>query len=465
MPPVYILINLDRWIKIARTMPTEPDTLSTEDAAAYLGIKRETLYAYASRGLVKGLPGARGRGRRYRRADLEPLRERSAGPAAGALRYGDPVLETRLTRMTPAGPEYRGRLATDLVREGTSFEAVAELLWTGRLLPTRPRWPGDGPALRERDFARLLPAGSGPLTVLALVLPALAAADPLRFDAEPAAVMARARRLIPRLAASFALVLDPRRLPAALDTGDPVLALARALGVPASRKPLDLLRAALVLCADHELNASTFAARVAASTGADLHACLGAAVATFTGPRHGGAGEQVEWLVREAGTPQRAAASVGDRLRRGERLPGFGHPLYPAGDPRAAPLIERATALAPRATRLRTVLAVADAVQTTGRPRANVDVAIAAACAALDLPLGFGPAIFAIGRTAGWVAHVLEQQTSTAVLRPRARFIGDGAAGDPPRGAVAGADSSASRGTRPRATASADAAGSPRRAR
>lgn len=401
------------------------DTLTSDEAAAYLGIKRETLYAYASRGLVKGLPGARGQGRRYRRVDLEPLRARSAGPAASALRYGEPVLETGITRMTAEGPEYRGRKATDLVREGVSFEAVAELLWSGRLPAEPPRWPAEGPLLRERDFARLLPAGSGPLAVLSLVLPALAAADPLRFDAEPTAVMARARRLIPRLAASFALALDPRRLPAALETGDPALALARALGVREARKPLDLLRATLILCADHELNASTFAARVAASTGADLHACLSAAVATFTGPRHGGASEQVEWLVREAGTPARAAVTVGDRLRRGERLPGFGHPLYPAGDPRAAVLIDCAAALAPRSVRLRTVLAVAEAVQATGRPRANVDVAIAAACAALDLPIGLGPALFAVGRTAGWVANVLEQQTSAAVLRPRARFVGE----------------------------------------
>jgi citrate synthase len=414
---------------------TLPDTLTSDEAAAYLGIKRETLYAYASRGLVKGLPGARGHGRRYRREDLEPLRARSAGPAASALRYGDPVLETRITRMSPEGPEYRGRLATDLVRDGASFETVAELLWTGLLPAVPPRWPGDGPVLRERDLARVLPPGSGPLAVLSLVLPVLATADPLRFDAEPAAVMARARRLIPRLAASFALALDPRRLPAALDTGDPVLALARALGVPEARKPLELLRAALILCADHELNASTFAARVAASTGADLHACLSAAVATFTGPRHGGASEQVEWMVREAGTPARAAATVGDRLRRGERLPGFGHPFYPAGDPRAPPLIERALALAPRSTRLRTVLAVAEAVQATGRPRANIDVAIAAACAALDLPVGLGPALFAVGRSAGWVANVLEQQTSPAVLRPRARFIGEGGDSGDGRGA------------------------------
>ncbi len=404
--------------------PAPADTLSTREAAAHLGIKPETLYAYASRGLVKGLPGPRGRGRRYRREDLEPLRARSAGPAAQAMRYGEPVLETRISHIDAAGPIYCGRLATTLADDGTSFEAVAELLWTGELPKQTPLWPNDGPPLRERDLARLLPAGCPPLTALALALPALAAVDPLRFDTEPAAVMARARRLIPRLAAAVALSLDAKRLPAALDTSDPVRALALAFGVAIKPKPLDLLRRALILCADHELNASTFAARVAASTGADLHACLAAALATLSGPRHGGASELVERLVQEAGSPARAAVSVGERLRRGEKLPGFGHPLYVQGDPRVPPLMARAEALKPRSARLRTLQAVVGAVQNSGRPKANLDVGIAATCAALELPIGMGPAIFAIGRLAGWVAHVLEQQKTTQILRPRAHYVG-----------------------------------------
>ena len=401
-------------------------TLSSKDAAAYLGVKLQTLYAYASRGLVKGLPGARGRGRRYRREDLEPLRARSAGPAAQAMRYGDPVLETRIVRMTPRGPEYRGRLATDLVDDGVSFEAVAELLWSGTLPARAPHWPADDPP-PLRDLARVLPRGSSPLAALAIALPWLAAADPLRYDAEPAAVLSRARRLIPRMAASYALALDARRLPAALNAGDPARALALALGTPTTRKALELLRAVLITCADHELNASTFAARVAASTGADLHACLGAAVAAFSGPRHGGASEHVELLAREAGEPARAAAAVGERLRRGELLPGFGHPLYREGDPRTPPLLQRAIAYNPKSMRVRTIAALIDAMRSTGRPPPNVDVAIAAVCAALELPIGMGPAIFALGRAAGWVAHILEQQETRQVLRPRARFVGEGA--------------------------------------
>jgi len=403
----------------------QPDAaLTSRQAADYLGIKVETLYAYASRGLVKGLPGPRGGGRRYRREDLEPLRARSAGPAAQALRFGEPVLDTRVTRMTAQGPEYCGHLATELARGPVPFEAVAELLWSGALPAGPARWPHDGPAPPWRELARLLPVGSPPLGALAVCLPVLAGADPMRFDSEPASVVARARRLIPQLAASYALVLDPRRIAAASDTADPVRALALALGVPLGRKPLDLLRCALILSADHELNTSTFAARVAASTGADVYACLSAAVGAFSGPRHGGASEQVEWLVREAGSPEGAVAAVSERMRRGEKLPGFGHPLYPGGDARVPPLLELALRHKPRAPRVRTVIALIDAMARAGRPKPNIDVALAAVCGALELPIGMGPAIFAIGRSAGWVAHVLEQQRSGMLLRPRARFIG-----------------------------------------
>jgi len=415
------LINVDSPVKMA-AMKAAESPLSSQQAADYLGIKLQTLYAYASRGLVKGLPGARGQGRRYRKEDLEPLRTRSTGAAARALRFGEPVLDSRITRMSALGPRYRGHLAVELAQRGVRFEAVAELLWSG-VLPPQAVWPRDAPAPPWRELARLLPPGAPPLAAMALTLPVLAAADPLRFDTEPVSVMARARRLIPQLAACVALVLEPRRLPAASATADPARALALALGVSASRKPLELLRCALVLAADHELNTSTFAARVAASTGADLYACLSAALGAFSGPLHGGASEQVERLVREAGSPAGALVAVSERMRRGEKLPGFGHPLYPDGDARVAPLLAQAVACKPRAPRVRTLLALIDAMARARRPKPNVDVALAAVCGALDLPLGMGPAIFAIGRSAGWVAHVLEQQASGVLLRPRARFV------------------------------------------
>jgi len=405
-----------------KSHPSDP--MNARAAADLLGVKVQTLYAYASRGLLKSLPGTRGRARRYARADLEALRARSAGPAANALRFGEPVLETRITRMTPEGPAYRGRSAVALARAGTPFTSVAELLWSGALPERAPAWPVDESPWPARDLAKLVPPGSPPLSAVAVALPVLAAADPTRFDTNTDAVLACARRLIPRLAAAYALALDPRRLAPALAAGEPVRALALALGAPTSKRALETLNLALVLLADHELNASTFAARVAASTGADLYACLSAAVAALSGPLHGGASEQVEVLAREAGDASSAAAAVRDRMRRGERIPGFGHVLYPDGDPRVAPLLEAALRLAPRAPRVKTIAAIVAAMDEAARPKPNVDVALACVCAALDLPVGQGPAIFAIGRCAGWVAHVLEQYDAGFVLRPRARWVG-----------------------------------------
>jgi citrate synthase len=184
------------------------------------------------------------------------------------------------------------------------------------------------------------------------------------------------------------------------------------------------LDAALVLMADHELNASTFAARIAASAGADLYACVSAALATLSGPRHGGASLRVEAFADEVGSPPRAADVVRSRLQRGDPLPGFGHRLYPDGDPRGGHLISAARRLPGRSARLRTLLALADAVRSQGGEPPNSDLGLVALTSALGLPAGAAPAIFALGRCAGWIAHVLEQRADPRLLRPRARYAG-----------------------------------------
>jgi citrate synthase len=406
-------------------MPREADTLSAREAAERLSIKLPTLYAYVSRGLLRSLPPQGGRGRRYARADVEALRARAAGSAASALRFGDPVLDTRITRMSQAGPDYRGRSAIELARQGVPFESVAELLWTGTLPDARPSWPRALRGAQLRELGALVPRGAPPVAALALALPALALSDPTRFDATPAAVLARARPLIHELAAAAALPASPRRMAAALAAPTVAHAIAAALGAPTTPRALALVDTLLVLLADHELNSSAFAARVAASTGADLYACLSAALAAVSGPLHGGASEAVEIFVREAGDARRAAAAVQSRMRRGELVPGFGHGFYgEAGDPRAPVLIEASVRLARRSPRLQTLLAIIEAARAAGIPRENVDVGVAAACAALGIEEGQGPVLFAIGRTAGWVAHIVEQAEARFLLRPRARFVG-----------------------------------------
>jgi citrate synthase len=179
---------------------------------------------------------------------------------------------------------------------------------------------------------------------------------------------------------------------------------------------------AAVLCADHGLNTSTFAARVVASTGADLYACLSAGVAALSGPRHGGACERIEALVNEA---ERVGAerAVHDRLRRGETIPGFRHPLYPLGDPRTPPLLEAARAVAGPG-RLDPITRLAEAMTDAGYGPPTLDFGLVAVARALELPGGGSTALFALGRCVGWVAHVLEQRTVPGLLRPRSRYVG-----------------------------------------
>jgi citrate synthase len=410
----------------------QPDEyVGARAAAGLLGVKLATLYAYTSRGLVRRVRAPDGRSHQYARADLERLRSRrdaraGHGPvAAAALRFGEPVLDSAITRLSDEGPFYRGHAALALAEAGAPFESVAELLWTGALPERPPRWPPVDDDLPRAELAALLPADTAPLAALSLVVPALGARDPARFDARPEAVLPRARALVQRLAAALAFAYDASRVKAALEARSVARAVAIALDGRDDAAALRALRTLLVLCADHELNASAFAARVAASTGADVYACVAAALATLAGPRHGGASARVEALVAETERPELAAHVVHERARRGESIPGFGHPLYRRGDPRAALALQAARALAPRSRPVRTLLALVEAMRDADRGAPNLDCGLVALTAALELPRGAAAGCFAIGRTSGWIAHVLEQYQAGFVLRPRARYSGE----------------------------------------
>lgn len=398
------------------------DWLNSREASDRLGVKLATLYAYASRGLITSLPGERPHARLYAKEDVERLRTRHVarsghGPvAASALRFGEPVLETRIADVGPDGPRYRGQSAIELCRTGVGFERVAELLWTGSL-PDAP-----GPAARlNYDPARLWPlfAGRAALPKMAFMLAALALADRDRHGASDEAEFARARALFHCLAQAASARL-PRQPPA-----DRVAAtLLAALLVRPKANLVSAVDRALVLCAEHELNASAFAARVAASAGADLYACLGAAVNTLSGSAHGGMCDRVEALIASAGSRARATRTVQEWLSRGETLPGFGHPLYPKGDPRARVLLELAEAHGARSQRAKTAFALLEAMRRGGHPPPTLDAGLVALCACLELPPGSASGIFAVGRSAGWVAHALEQRAAGYLLRPRALYVG-----------------------------------------
>jgi citrate synthase len=388
-------------------------------------VKRQTLYAYASRGLVRTAPGGGGsRSRLYHREDLERLEARGkaraghGAVAAGALRWGEPVLETSVGEIRADGPSYRGRSAVELAGAGASFEEVCALLWGGDFLPPQ----GGGLGVSPGAVRALLRAEAEPFEAMLVTASALATNEP-RGEA-PDVMRRRAGALVRRLVASCAIVRGADAVAAAMAADGTARSVLLALGGATTKASVAAMTQALVLSADHDLNASTFAARVAASSGATLAASVVAALAALSGPRHGAATARVEALVAEIERPERAPAVIAGKLARGEAVPGFGHPLYPGGDPRGIHLLELACHL-PRKTRpVRALVAATSAMSLAAREKPTVDVGLVALAAALGLPRGAPLAIFACGRLAGWIAHALEQHEAGYLLRPRARYVG-----------------------------------------
>jgi citrate synthase len=223
--------------------------------------------------------------------------------------------------------------------------------------------------------------------------------------------------MIPLLAATLAPDFAAATITRALGAPSVAGIAARALSLDESAA--SAIDVALVVLADHELNASSFTARVAASTGADIYACVAAALATLSGPRHGAAAEVVARFADEVGGPEHAKSALRALRRKNQQPPGFGHSLYPQGDPRAQPLLELARGATNR--RARTLLALADA---GADQHPTVDVGLAALIAALGAPPSAASGLFAIARCAGWIAHALEQRAAGYLLRPRARYVG-----------------------------------------
>jgi len=435
---------INQYTGVASRSETARARLPAAEAAAFLGVSRATLYAYVSRGKIRSLAGA-GRGRVYPLEDLERVRSESearrghAPAASGALLFGAPVLTTRLSEIRPDGPAYRGVPVLEFVRRGSSFEAVAEYLWQGgEPAPARPEWLPEAlawiaaascrPRARQAGGGGLFERASTQLRALPLggalgLLPELAALDAGRFLQTPASECARGRRLLVALVLALASRRGARAASRARRAETLPEMLAIALGAHPNPATCQALELALVLSADHELNPSTFAARIAAGTGADLYACVCAALATLSGPLHGGASARVEALVSEVlGSPGQADGVILERTRRGESIPGFGHALYPNGDPRALALVERARAFDPGSPRLQALGALERSMKSHAHEAPNLDFGLVALAEALALPPGSALSVFAVGRCVGWVAHVIEQRESGSVLRPRAQY-------------------------------------------
>ncbi len=386
--------------------------MTSEQAARRLEVKPETLYAYVSRGLIRSekVPGQRRS--RFLRADVErhAARSRRGGRSAGL----EVVVETELTLLEPSGHlYYRGWDVADAVTEA-SFEEIASWLWTGAVADTP--FEASGPALaiarRTVDAAGDQP----PIDRFRTALAAMRHADPFRADRRPSAVADTGRSTV----AALVQCLDLLGRDDASD-GAPLAARLwpRVTAAKPSASRLRFLDAVLVLLADHELAASTFAARVAASTWADPYLVLQAGLAVLGGPLHGGASEQARHLLREAADTS-AAEAIGRRLGNGDRIPGFGHRVYESSDPRARVVFEL---LGPRDTPA-VVTEILDVMVDRKLPFPNVDFALAAAAETYAFADGATEAIFAVARTAGWLAHAIEEYDHALRFRPRAAYVG-----------------------------------------
>lgn len=401
--------------------------LSSAEAAAALGVSRQTLYAYVSRGLLTAQNDGNARESRYLAEEVKRLatqRTRGRKPkevAKATLSWGLPVLESAITLIENGRLYYRGYDAVMLaetmavteavtVTEAQSVEDVCALLWrcdaqhtfAAREVPVHPAYVG----MLKHFAGRRAEEALLPLFTIASddAATALWQSSPERV-AEGCAVLMRL------LAASL---LGTRPSPAPLHQQ-----CARTWQLNA--QGAELVRMALVLCADHELNASSFTARCVASTGTSLRAAVIAGLAALTGGKHGGTTARVEALFDEIGEHQSArdiTVKMQQRLARGEDLPGFGHHLYPDGDVRAIALLKTILPQHPEWQQM------INAATTLIGQHPSVDFALVAVRRHLQLPMGAAFGLFALGRGMGWIAQALEQRATGELIRPRAAYTG-----------------------------------------
>lgn len=405
----------------------EPDEklLTGQQAAEFLGVKPATLYAYASRGLIESMPSMVARERRYRLTDLIRLRQSSRGFKSARdpedAVWTGPVIKSAITEISNDGHRYRGESAIELAQSGTSFETVAELLWG----------TGEDKTLWRRSQTLELPKAARSfishdvdyLEVLKFLLVAFEMADPVSRKLQRDDRFETARALI--ISMSMAPAFTDGKEEYVFDGPYPIAqTLLKALTSSVSKEQSKAINQALVLCADHELNASTLAARIAASCDASLYSCLLSALGSFSGTLHGSASRRAEDIVSSSFRFKTVRAWLKDYLKQFERIPGFGTELYSKGDPRARVLIETAQQLTGKDKFLNRLVEIVECVRESFGAEPNLDFGLAAVSYALTLPPGSGTTIFAVSRTAGWIAHAVEQREYGGVIRPRARYIG-----------------------------------------
>jgi len=387
--------------------------LSAREASAELAISPATLYAYVSRGLIRSEPSQDSRSHRYRAEDIRGLKERrTPSPEPRGMRSFDadlPVMDSAIATITEDGPIYRGVNCIDLAQKDT-LEHAATLLWD--VTGVDPFAPDNCPHVSDamRAIAEAARQAS-PIDRAVAVLALAASVDPRAFTRAPdgrAMVGGRILRLV------VATMLNRAPSPQPLH-----LQIAKAWA-PDHKHAADLVRRALVLLAEHELNASAFTVRCAASTGLNLYDAMIAGLVALKGPKHGGAGVLAAQFVK-ALADREVAPIIRERVALGERFAGFGHGVYKHGDPRAQSLLD---ALARAGAAEKLTREIPERIAEATGEFVNIDYALAVLVHTLGMPPGNELVLFAMARTVGWIAHASEQLQHGRLIRPRARYIG-----------------------------------------
>ena len=392
--------------------------LSAREASAELAISPATLYAYVSRGLIRSEPSPDSRSHRYRAEDIRDLKERRApSPEPRGFKSFDPdlpVLDSAIATITEAGPIYRGVNCVDLAERDT-LEHAATLLWD--VTRVDPFAADNCPKVSEEMRAIAEAARrAAPIDRAIAVLALATSADPGAFTRAPdgrAIVGARIMRLL------VATMLNTS------PSAEPLHTQIAKAWAPDHKHAPDLIRRALVLLADHELNASTFTVRCAASTGLNLYDSVIAGLVALKGPKHGGAGVLASRLVKTL-VDNDVEPVIRERVALGERFAGFGHGVYKHGDPRAISLLD---ALNRAGTARKFTKEVPARIAEATGELVNIDYALAVLAHSLRLPAGSELTLFAMARAVGWIAHASEQLQSGRLIRPRARYVGPTARG------------------------------------
>lgn len=404
--------------------------LTAREAADELGISLDTLYVYVSRGMLRSEAlDEQKRRRRYPIEDVQRLKRRKTEyrhpdkVAAGAMQAGTPVMESAITLLTDDRFYYRGYDALTLATTH-SVEQVASLIWTGEFANAEALFQGTSPEpmlARYRDIRPHL-SRLTPLEAFQVCLPLAALDDIAAYDLRPEAVAQTGTRIV-QLMATVAAGHE--------EISPGIAATLRRGWAPDDEQAIALLTAALILCADQELNVTSFTARCVASAGSMPYAVVCAGLSALQGVKHAGQTERIEAFLRETDSPKNIRASITSLLKRGEPIPGFGEVVpgfgptfYPTGDPRGRLLLDLTARAYPDAPFVLLAQRVAEETSTLLGDHPTVFFGLVTLAGALRLSPGGAIALFALGRTIGWIGHSIEQYQTDQVIRPRARYIG-----------------------------------------